>query len=397
MSGIENRLYDRFYPYHAELCALSELRKKPGFGAKVYSGMGGHALLYLSGVCLERTNGYPTLRLADPGASPADHGVGISVNAHYRNANWVAVEGRDFVFRGALRPGEPLTRASYERTQNRAKAMGLLDGIEFHEHLFRNKPPHMSRLDYMYEISIASDYAVSFARDIYRAKVPLDRERMARVVEFLNLANMPFRDGKRVYRWRVLNDNCSHLAHNALARAGIWAPWPTGQFFAIAAFNFPVPKNEFVDLMIQVNDLPIDDPQALYGEAIARRALLETDALPTVHGGLAAAERAVSENEIYDTERLRLIFYANRLWSRYHRQFARIFREPRYLNLPANLRHFAVLYQRAREKLPAARGDGDTAHFVDRYERYLDREMAKVEAHLAELSHPVNGHAEALI
>src|SRR5215469_15518959 len=82
--------YERFYPYYAELCALSEIRKKPGFGVQFRSGMGGHSLLYLSGVCRDRQAGYPVLKLCDPGASPARYGVGISVNSHYKNANWVA-------------------------------------------------------------------------------------------------------------------------------------------------------------------------------------------------------------------------------------------------------------------------------------------------------------------
>ena len=96
-----NVAYDRLYPYHAELCALSELRKKPGFGVPVRSGMGGHCLLYLNGVRRDRT-AYPTLRVCAPGDSPARHGVGISVNSHYKNANWVAAEGREFLWRGGL-------------------------------------------------------------------------------------------------------------------------------------------------------------------------------------------------------------------------------------------------------------------------------------------------------
>src|ERR1700692_3779992 len=31
-------VYERFYPYYAELAALSELRKKPGFGVPIRSG-----------------------------------------------------------------------------------------------------------------------------------------------------------------------------------------------------------------------------------------------------------------------------------------------------------------------------------------------------------------------
>jgi len=392
-----NVLYDRFYPYYAELCALSEIRKKPGVGVQFRSGAGGHSLLYLSGVRLDRDAGYPTLTLCDESASPADHGVGISVNSHYRNANWVAAEGREFVFRGTLRRDEPLTRDSYERTQSRAKAMGVLDGVEFHEHEFRDKPRHMSRQDYMYEISVGTDYAVSFGREIYRAKVPLDRPRMGVIVEFLNRLNAPYRDGKRVYRWSVFNDNCSHVAHNALAEAGIWAPWPTGEFIVTAAFNFPVPKNEFVDLMLRANDLPVEDPQALFADAVARRALLNYGALPTAPGALTVAEPVVADNQIYETEDLRLIFYATHFWGKYHRRFARIFREPRYFFLPANLSHFAAVYQKARKDLPGARGDGAKLKFVTSYEHYLDREIGRVTRQLAEISAAVDEPIEALI
>lgn len=392
-----NALYDRFYPYHAELCALSEIRKKPGFGAQFRSGMGGHSLLYLSGVCLDRDAGYPTLKLCEANAAAADHGVGISVNSHYRNANWVAAEGRDFVFRGALRPGEPLTRESYERTQHRAKAMGVLDGIEFHERQFRNKPRGMARRDYMYEISVATDYAVTFGREIYRAKVPLNRRRTGIIVDYLNALNSPYRDGKREYRWRLLNDNCSHVAHNALARAGIWAPWPTGEFFVTAAFNFPVPKNEFLDLALRANDLPIDDPHRLFADDVARHALIEYDSLPTAPGALVAAQPAVVENEIYETERLRLIFYDSLLLGTYHRHFARIFREPRYFSLSANLDYFAMAYEKARKNLPGARGSAEMARFMARYDDYLDREINRVTRQRAELSQTVHEPAEALI
>jgi hypothetical protein len=390
-----NALYDRFYPYYAELCALSEIRKKPGFGAEFRSGAGGHSLLYLSGVRLDRDAGYPTLKLCDENATPGDHGVGISVNSHYQNANWVAAEGRDFVFRGALARDEPLTRESYERTQDRAKALGVLDGVEFHEHEFRDKPVRMSRQDYMYEISVGTDYAVSFGREIYRAKVPLDRRRTGIIIDYLNGLNVPYRDGARVYRWSVFNNNCSHIAHNALAAAGVWRPWPTGQFFAKAAFNFPVPKNEFVDLMLRANDLPVDDPQALFADAAARDALLQFDKLPTAPGALAAAEPAVAENHIYETEDLRLIFYATRLSRKYPRRFARVFREPRYFFLPANLSHFAAVYQKARKSLPGAKGDGEKLRFMTNYEHYLDREISCVATALGEISNSVDQPIEA--
>jgi hypothetical protein len=375
--------YAQLYPYHAELCALSELRKKPGFGATVLSGMGGHSLLYLNGVRLEPGAGYPVLQLCPPEASPETHGVGISINSHYRNANWVAVEDRDFVLRGALAPGEALTREAYARTQDEARRRGVLQGIEFHEHFFRDKPAGMRDGDYMYEISVATDYAACFGRDVFHARLPLDHARMARIVAYLNALNAPYRAGERVYDWKILNNNCSHVAHNALAEAGFWAPWPTGQFFMLAAFHFPVPKNEFVDAMLRANDLPLENPAALYRDATARAALMDWGTLPVGPGALAVTSPAVAANEVYDVEKLRLIFYDDPFFGPYRFRFRRIFAEARYGDLRANLRHFAARYAAAQARLPQG-WRGERGRFLERYAQHIGEAAARTAALLGE-------------
>lgn len=384
-------IYDRLFPYHVELCALSELRKKPGFGAPLRSGMGGHALLYLHGVQLDPTAGYPVLRLCDPGTAPgADCGVGISVNAHYRNANWVAVQGREFLWRGALAPGERLTRAAYHRTQDEAKARDILAGVEFHPELFRAKPAGMSARDYMYEISVATDYAAQFGRSHYRACLPLDRARMGAIVDYLNALNQPYRAGVKTYRWKLFNDNCMHVARNALAAAGIWAPWPAGQSVLLAAFHFPVPKNGFVDLIRRANDLPIEDPQALYEDAAARNALLTHGALPTGPGGLALAGGAIAGNDIYDVARLRLIFFDNPIFGPYRFHFRSIFASPHYTDLGENLRHFSARFEAARLAGMRARGRGKRftgarALFQEKYEAHIARQGDDIRRMLEQL------------
>lgn len=378
--------YEDLVPYYAEFCALSELRKKPGFGVTLRSGRGGHALLYLNGVRVDRSAGYPLLEVCSPDAEPGLRGAAISANSHYRNANWVAVEDRDFVFRGALAPGEAVTREAYARTQARARDMGLLDGIAFHERFFRDKPAGMTEEDFKYEISVATDYAAQFGRHCYRARLPLDEGRMRRIVDFLNGLNTPYRAGQRIYRWRLLNDNCVHVAHNALAAAGFWAPWPTGQFFAVAAFRFPVPKNALVDLALRANDLPLEDAEALYADDEARCALLETGSLPTGPAALTSIAPAIQANEIYDVRKLRLIFYDNPFWGPYRGWFDRILTEPRYTDLRANLRHFAARYQTAAGRSGRlAAWPQDRARFRDRYERYLAAETVKVGRWLARL------------
>ena len=370
--------YEDMFPYYAELCALSELRKKPGFGVPISSGMGGHLLLYLNGVRVRRDgNGYPTLELC-PTAEVCGQGAAISVNSHYRNANWVAFEGRDFTFHGALPSGAKLTRAAYEETQSQAQARGLLDGIDFHDHFFRDKPAGMSRERFKYEISIASDYAVCFGRDAYRARLPLSMAQMRIVIGYLNALNEPYRTGQTYYHWRLFNDNCAHVAHNALAAAGIWAPWRTGQFFMLAAFKFPVPKNEMVDLAGRANDLPLEDPAALFQDEPSRTALMTHGTLPTGPGGLTSTAPAIIANEVYDTQKLRLIFYDNPFWGPYKFRFKRLFSDPRYTDLRTNLRHFAARYRTAAERTPA--GPRLPAEFMDRYAQHIAAQSAFLES-----------------
>lgn len=346
------QVYATVFPYYAEFCAVSEIRKLPSAGVDIGSGgPGGHSVLYLNGVCRVKDAGYPVVTLCD--APKVGDGVGISVNAHYKNANWVATEGRDFFFRGDIKPGEALTPAVYARTQVHAKAMGIMDGVVFQDGVYDGKPADMSQRDYKYELSIATDYAIVFGRDRYCARVPLDRARMGRVVESLNATNLPYRLGLKPFEWSVLRNNCAHLTHNALAAVGLWKEWPIDRPLLIAAFDFPVPKNEFVNLMRRTNDLPIDDPSAIYDNEELRTALMQQDWLATRPGGLAEAERAVHPNALYNTD-LHLIFYDEALFGHYQQRFDAIFSEPRYTDLATNLDDFAALYDRILARRPAS-------------------------------------------
>jgi hypothetical protein len=342
-------------------------------------------LLYLNGVRLDRSAGYPVLRLCTPDEPPANYGCGISVNSHYSNANWVAVEGRDFLWRGALAPGEYLSRDAYARTQAQAKARGILDGVSFHREFFRDKPAGMTDRDYMYEISVATDYGAQFGRDSYRTRIPLDRARIGAMVDYLNAINAPYRAGERIYRWRLFNDNCVHVAHNALAAAGVWGPRPTGQFVPFAVWCFPVPKNAFIDLLRRGNELPLEDAQALYEDAYARRALLETGNLPTAPGTLASIVQAIAGNDVYDVASLRLIFFDNFFWGPYRFHFKHILAAPRYTDLHENLRHFVARYAAAQSRKPTRRLRGERAVFQKRYEEHLASQAAIVSQQLARL------------
>jgi hypothetical protein len=264
-----------------------------------------------------------------------------------------------------------------------AEKMGILDGVVFHQEVFDDQPAGMPKTAYMYDMSVATDYAVAFGRDRYCARVPLDRAKMAAIVAYLNKINAPYRSGERVFHWNVLENNCTHLAHNVLAVAGVWSEWPTGRPFFISAFDFPVPKNEFVNLMRRTNDMPITDRDALYDDTAARATVLNWHYIPTRPGGLAEAVRAIQPNEVYNTH-LRLIFYDEPTFGHYQQRFDAIFSDPRYTDMHANQRHFSALYSAALAAMRTGgsamtRTTADRTAFDDAYDGVIEHEKARLD------------------
>ena len=371
-------VYVAQHPYYAEYCALSQIKKIEGFGADIRGEIGGHAVFYINGA--RAIPGYPTLALGGP-----DDGAGLSMNEHFANAKWAATPGRAFFFDGDLAPGEPLTRARYATVQAEAKRRGIYDAITFHDSVFAPMPATWERDDWKYEMSVGTDYAVGLGRGRYCARVPLTRDQTAKMIDFLNAENAPYREGRQVFRWSIFNDNCIHLAHNALAAAGLWDVWPTNRFLPFAVLDFPVPRNEFVNLMRRTNDAWLPDPGAVYADLPARQDLLQHNRLPTLPGALAEAKPPATPNEIYETS-LKMIFYDDPILGRYQPRFDRIFADPRYLDATANQAHFATLARQAltnRQPLswwlarPPWRND--PAGFTPVYEAYwhLIEQLAK--------------------
>jgi hypothetical protein len=361
------------HPYYLEFCALSEVQKKPGYGADIRGGVGGHSTIYLNGVC-RVGDGYPEIAVcADDAAS---NGVGLSVNGHFANATWIAVPGRDFFYHGDLKPGQPLTRAVYDATKAHAKRLGLYDAVRFHDVVFDDMPPGYARDSFKYEVSIATDYAITYGRDRYCARVPVSAAEMTRIVDYLNGLNRPYRDGKAEYEWSVLNDNCIHVAHNALTAIGFWPPWPTNRFILIALFDFPVPKNEFVNIMRRANDMPITDLLAVWNDRPARRALLAGEGLPTREGAIATFEPLAHQNAVYNTD-LQLIFYDEPVFGSYEGWYRQILSAPQYTSLQANMTHFSMLYERIEaerrplewwlSEYPSLASERDFPAFYDRF------------------------------
>jgi hypothetical protein len=375
--------YTAWHPYYFEYCALSEQNKKPGFGMELRGGIGGHSTIYINGVCLKDPGGYPELRICRD--DPAGNGVGISVNSHFSNAEWVGVPGHDFFFHGDLQSGQALTRAVYNETKAHAARLGLYNAIRFHDEAYEDMPPGFDRETFKYEVSIATDYALSFGRDRYCARVPVSAAQMHRIVDYMNGLNRPYRNGKTEYEWNVFNNNCIHVAHNALAAIGFWPEWPTGLPVPLAMFDFPVPKNEFVNIVRRANDMPIDRLLSIWRDLSARQAVISGKGLPTRPGALATFEPMFQANAVYDIDP-KLIFYDDPILGSYEDWYRQMAKDPRYTNLKADLDAFRVEYARIEaekhplnwwfDQHPILRYDAQFPEFYQRYYQAIEQQEA---------------------
>ncbi len=345
-AGGDEAAYADRHPYYAEYCALSQIKKKPGFGADIRGQIGGHAVFYLNGACRVAGLAYPVLEVCDGAGGQPPDGVGLSMNAHFVNAKWVATPGREFFFHGGLPPDAPVTRETYARVQAEAKRLRIYEGIVFHPWVFATVPPGWAAEDTKYEVSVATDYAISLGRGRYCARVPVSRAQMAAMVAFLNEQNAPYRSGAQEFEWDVFTDNCIHLAHNALAVAGLWAPWRIHRPFLVSVFDFPTPKNEFVNLMRRANDRRLLDLAQAYRDPAARRSLAEYGRLPVGPGVLAESRGPQRPNKVYDTD-LKLIFYDAPPFGPYQGWFDAIFSDPAMLDIDRNEAAFAAAYRDA--------------------------------------------------
>ncbi len=385
-AGDEAAYADR-HPYYAEFCALSQIKKIRGYGADIRGEIGGHAVFYLNGACRIAGLGYPVLDVCDGVDGHPPDGVGLSMNAHFLNAKWVATPGREFFFHGGLPPEASLTRDIYVRVQQQAKRLGIYEGVAFRPEVFATMPPDWATEDTKYEVSVATDYAISLGRGRYCARVPVSRAQMAAMVAFLNEQNAPYRSEAQEFEWSVFTDNCIHLAHNALAVAGLWQPWRIHRPLLVSAFDFPTPKNEFVNLMRRANDLRLVDLARAYRDPAARRSVMTYGRLPASPGVLAEARGPQRPNEVYETE-LKLIFYDAPPFGPYQGWFDGIFSDPRDLDLGRNAATFAAAYREAEAaRHPLAWWTAQASHaedpafaaFYEKFYRILAQERTRLE------------------
>jgi hypothetical protein len=402
----EQRTYNTLFPYSVEVCAVTQFHQiggKPG-------GWGGHATLFINGAEIDTASSYPRVRLAYPGTdlSNPDCGVGISVNKIFDNVTWVAIPGRDEFFRGGLAKEQTLDRDFYEAAIKKATTAGWFNGIGIKDTLMAQRPAAVNREEFIVRQSIGTDFALNFARTAYSARLPMSRDAIGKVIAYLNSANESAQQSG--YIWNMYTNNCSHVAHNALAAAGVWDPKvargpgainvardvvSVARALALSQMSdFSFPANNFVRLYEAGNERPIDDALSAFRNHDVRRTM--NDGWITTRPGALIASYPIHDmtrNQMFSPGRDPFLFSVPMLWDKAD-TFKRLTRNTPSIvtDLDANLAHYSERYEETlanqrslAEQLRSLHGtesEEEFRIFYGRFYQYIADELERTHARL---------------
>lgn len=387
--------YDKLFPYYVELCATSQFRSK----LKGEGGIPGHAAMYIKGACKDEQAPFPQLRRCRTAALELDdpeHGVGVSVGRWFRNVNWVAVPGYKLFFYGHIEPGEPLTEKQFAATVREAVEKQIYSGVDFRD--YPGASDGGSLEDFIAKQGVGTDFALTFARAAFCARLPITEPMLDEVIAFLNDKNREYAEGEADYYWSGWADNCVHTLRNALAAANIWSPLSVRDVKIRQIFNLAVPANEFVNLAELGNEGDIADYEQIQRDGPRRDALHEFNWLPTRHGALLKTLPVHEPNELYDTT-FRLFTLQSPFRMGRTRHAISLLSDDRFVKLDANLRYFREKYDEilakhyeGRDRLASVRGTPFRRVERLHYE-YIKAQRAEVEAMLKRLPAPESSSA----
>ncbi|MEK6578272.1 MAG: hypothetical protein AABZ55_03520 [Bdellovibrionota bacterium] len=339
--------YDRLFPYYVELCAVTSSK----FKGKGTDGKGGHAVFSLKGACKDDFFPYPRLRTCDPNPNDPEYlrGVVVSVESLFKNINWLLIGSKSFFLTGDVQEGTVLTKGVRDAVRDEAIARGIFRNTLVHEEELKDKPTNVSLEQYVGDRTIGLNFAANFGRDIYCTKLPVEKNILIDVIDYLNALNDKYFKGSEEYHWNLLADNCTHVLHNAMTGAGFWKGLKTNKSFPAWLFNLAVPANEYLNFVEEGNDTPIEDVVWQYKNDYHRTLLLNHKYLPTRHGSLIEFTPMHTPNDLYENNHeifiLDFPFFAPKT-----RLFKKLPTLSRYTDLATNLMWFRERYAEVLQK-----------------------------------------------
>jgi hypothetical protein len=378
-------VYDLLYPYYIEICAVSQIRAK----FAEHGGTPGHAVMFLKGVCRDPEAPFPTIKVCDPESvdlSDPESGVGISVNKVFKNVNWMAVPGKKLFFYGNLENDEVLDKQHVQETLQAAADREVFKGIEAHERYRPLKGDTQAVVGFLAKETLGTDFALTYGRTIFCARLPVTRNMMEEIVAYLNGLNREYALGKADYNWSGYSDNCSHTLHNALAAASVWPSKSVNSFKVRQFFNLSVPANEFAELAILSNTFPLENFNKIYRDKVKRSALMKHNWLPVRHGALLKLIPIHQNNELYDTT-VKIFVLQNPFLKPKSNKIGELYRDPRCREVKANLLFYKDLYESIlRNRVRPwndSRGKNQKEQARAKYYTYIEGQLADVNEKLA--------------
>jgi len=238
-----NRVYDKAFPVYFEFCAGSTWSRR-GFSD---GGNYGHAFGIIRGACLAKdADGkvqIPQQLVPCPGRT-----IGFSTDSALFNHQWIAGEGREFIFFGEHDPTQRLDQAAFDLISDAAAARSMFDGLLIRPEMERkitlealasdlDRGTYRSRWlgNYMF----GTEFAIAASRGgVACTRVPLTSTKpgmnplLAMLEELNSLNRAAFNNSKEVvlgksepigFDYDDFVNNCVHTPINAMAALGAWS------------------------------------------------------------------------------------------------------------------------------------------------------------------------------
>ena len=249
--------------------------------------------------------------------------------------------------------------------------------------MLKNKTLH----NLLCDESIGTDFALTFARSIFCARVPVTKEMLQEIIIFLNDLNSQYATGEKEYQWNGIHDNCVHAMHNGLAAADIWPPTLVGTKRFKQLKHLAIPANEYLNLAFRTADFPLEDFDAILDDEEAHNTLLAFGWLPACHGALVKTLDVHQPTDVYDPEFH--LFLLESVRSKNIKRAEQLLYDPNHYDLEPNLKMYKERYQQILDKMPADEGSslrGDKHRLVRRrYYKYIQTQLEDVTEKLLKL------------
>lgn len=377
--------YRKLYPLFMDGCSAGQKVGRDGDAGMAW----GHGVLYIRGVSLDKSQGYPRLvkKLNGP-----NNEFGVSANGQFSNLNWVAIPKEELFFYGDIKPNQTFTHQDRENLIQRMIGEGWF--AEVKSERWPEAQTEEAKAHAILNEAIPIDVGVTLGRETYCQRVPINEKQLDRVIDYLNERNkFYFVDGNK-YEWKFMQNNCGHLANNAFSAAGLLPFKRVDSNYMGTLQNLVIPSNFIIDLVraTSYNDVP-SFTDVLNSSKLTKN-LLELDILPTVSGSLTRylpvhGYFQPELNQVYDPRASSTKFVDLKIFNRNTKVIGDARVDARYSELKANLEHFKTMYEKelnAARKINidrfASRRGGNTKAVYSAYVHHVEAKLREIDANL---------------